>query len=314
MAFSVREVQQADYIWFRAGAGGGCCRRLKKDYIEHLKTLGKTGAGLAPEDVTPGSSIANLVDACSDKQHIIQVAKNKFRVKALSSIFLPSGILLDDGQNIPESTKKNLGGAKSFIDDSAVKQLERGASLPGTFGAFLGCSIAAEGIYPALIGSDIGCGIALYCLSSARARFKPKKLASLLQGLDEPWSGSVSDWLSQYGIDRTSDFDIGSLGTVGSGNHFAEICTPEKVIEDSTRISLDIQEGALYLLGSRGLELASSTKKQPTIQLETLIYDQILPIFWNILPITTTLSNGPLLIVIWWLTVSKSVFRGPQIR
>lgn len=89
----------------------------------------------------------------------------------------------------------------------------------------------------------------MYRLSSARARFKPKKLASLLQGLDEAWSGSVSDWLAQYGIDRTSDFDRDSLGTVGSGNHFAEICTPERIIDDSIGSSLNIQEGALYLLG-----------------------------------------------------------------
>ncbi|KAF8200151.1 hypothetical protein BJ912DRAFT_948114 [Pholiota molesta] len=37
-------------------------RRLKSEYSKHLKELGSTGAGLSPEDVTPGSELANLVD------------------------------------------------------------------------------------------------------------------------------------------------------------------------------------------------------------------------------------------------------------
>ncbi|KIJ43160.1 hypothetical protein M422DRAFT_170247, partial [Sphaerobolus stellatus SS14] len=35
--------------------------RLKKTYSDHLKGLGKTGAGLVPENVTPGSEIANKI-------------------------------------------------------------------------------------------------------------------------------------------------------------------------------------------------------------------------------------------------------------
>ncbi|KAG5653130.1 hypothetical protein H0H81_002122 [Sphagnurus paluster] len=35
--------------------------RLKKEYTEHLKTLGVTGAGLDPKDIIPGSEIDNLV-------------------------------------------------------------------------------------------------------------------------------------------------------------------------------------------------------------------------------------------------------------
>lgn len=35
--------------------------RLKKEYIAHLKALGSTGAGLAPEDVSEGTPLANLI-------------------------------------------------------------------------------------------------------------------------------------------------------------------------------------------------------------------------------------------------------------
>ncbi|PPQ95101.1 hypothetical protein CVT25_011531 [Psilocybe cyanescens] len=41
--------------------------RLKKEYSEHVKALGQTGAGLAPEDVTEGSDLANLVESIIDK-------------------------------------------------------------------------------------------------------------------------------------------------------------------------------------------------------------------------------------------------------
>ncbi|KAF8965258.1 tRNA-splicing ligase [Flammula alnicola] len=151
-----------------------------------------------------------------------------------------------------------------------MKQLQRLATLPGVRLAVgmpdlhpgsrfpIGCAIAAEGIYPALIGSDVGCGIALYPLSSSasRARANPKKLASLLKGLDDPWSGSTAEWLAKYGIERSSDFDKDSLGTVGAGNHFAEICTPERIVDASAAASMNIAQDALYLLvhtGSRGL-------------------------------------------------------------
>ena len=113
----------------------------------------------------------------------------------------------------------------------------------------LGCAIASEGIYPALIGSDIGCGIALYLLSASGRTDNPRRLAPLLQGLDEPWSGSVSEWLTEAGITRTSEFDERSLGTVGLGNHFAEICTPERIVDPSVASRLKIEQGGIYLLG-----------------------------------------------------------------
>lgn len=88
----------------------------------------------------------------------------------------------------------------------------------------IGCAVAAEGIYPALIGSDVGCGISLYPLAPpSKSSPNPARLASLLRGLDDPWSGSMADWLAHYGINRHSEFDDRSLGTVGAGNHFCEV-------------------------------------------------------------------------------------------
>lgn len=116
----------------------------------------------------------------------------------------------------------------------------------------LGCAIVAAGIYPALIGSDVGCGIALYELSARpKSSLNPTKLASALRGLDDPWSGSVSQWLLNYGITRSSAFDTRSLGTVGAGNHFAELCSVERIVDETVAAQLGVLEGGLYLLGMK---------------------------------------------------------------
>jgi release factor H-coupled RctB family protein len=75
----------------------------------------------------------------------------------------------------------------------------------------------------------------------------------MLVGLDEPWSGSVTDWLANYGILNTSSFDQ-SLGTIGSGNHFAEICTVEKVMNEAATEMLGVKDNAVYLLGMSSLD------------------------------------------------------------
>ena len=66
----------------------------------------------------------------------------------------------------------------------------------------IGCAIVAEGIYPALIGSDIGCGIALYPLGRIPSHLTPEKLTSRLYScnLDGSWDGSPRDWLARYGV------------------------------------------------------------------------------------------------------------------
>jgi release factor H-coupled RctB family protein len=60
----------------------------------------------------------------------------------------------------------------------------------------------------------------------------------------------VSAWLSNYGITRVSEFDT-SLGTVGAGNHFAELCSVEKIVDEPAAEQLGVLAGGLYLLGMR---------------------------------------------------------------
>ncbi|KAF7338230.1 tRNA-splicing ligase RtcB [Mycena venus] len=255
---------------------------------------------------------------------ILREARNKFRTKALSSVFLPGGVFLAEGESFPElvsqvwvgkgepycgppgivhasasafDSELHLISGKSFLDDKAIEQLKNVGRLPGVVLAVglpdlhpgsrfpIGCAIAAEGIYPALIGSDVGCGIALYELSARpKSALNPAKLASALRGLDDPWSGSVSAWLSNYGITRVSEFDVGSLGTVGAGNHFAELCSVERIVDEAAAAQLGVLAGGLYLLvhtGSRGLGssiLSAETTNQsnPYIPLDSPHFQEYL--------------------------------------
>ncbi|KAG9088135.1 hypothetical protein FRC06_002219 [Ceratobasidium sp. 370] len=186
-----------------------------------------------------------------------------------------------------------------------MKQLKAVAELEGVEAAIgmpdlhpgnrfpIGCAIAAKGIYPALIGTDVGCGIALYHLASIPSRMVPAKIAGMLQGLDEPWSGDVRAWLTERGVDRESSFDALSLGTVGAGNHFAEICVVESIKNEGKCEELGVKLGEMYLLvhtGSRGLgksilEARSQSDSNPfypagTPELESYVAEHDYAVRW----------------------------------
>ncbi|QRW12807.1 tRNA-splicing ligase RtcB [Ceratobasidium sp. AG-Ba] len=227
---------------------------------------------------------------------ILVEARKKFRVKPLDRIYLKGGTefspnsvepLHEDvrevwvskgepfaGRSGPAPGSRRTGARvdviaeESYVDPEAVKQLKSVAELEGVRAAIgmpdlhpgnrfpIGCAVAARGIYPALIGTDIGCGIALYRLASIPSRMIPSKIADQLKGLDDPWDGDVRSWLAERGIDRTSNFDASSLGTVGAGNHFAEICIVESIKDEGKCQEIGVKAGDMYLLvhtGSRGL-------------------------------------------------------------
>ncbi|EJU02044.1 release factor H-coupled R [Dacryopinax primogenitus] len=247
---------------------------------------------------------ATVVTTIPSGAYLLTQARNKFRSKALSTVFRQGGVVLGLEDELPQDENKvwiskgeeyngppareqlrepgdvaevRTIASKSYVNDQAVKQLQQVAALPGVRVAVgmpdlhpgsrfpIGCALIADGVYPALIGSDIGCGIALYRLSALPSRLDPGKLAHRLVGLDEPWEGDVREWLRGYAVDRETEFDASSLGTVGGGNHFAEICRVEKVVYTQVAADLCISEDDIYLLvhsGSRGLGssiLASQT-------------------------------------------------------
>ncbi len=157
--------------------------------------------------------------------------------------------------------------SSSWLEGEALQQLERVASLPGMErvaaypdlhpgkGGPVGAAMLSEGIfYPYLVGADVGCGMALFATELTTAKAKPEKWSKKLSGLEEPWDGDAVAWLAQR--DATPEGFAPSLGTVGSGNHFAELLRVHQVVDEECFRQLGLEAKQLYLLvhsGSRGL-------------------------------------------------------------
>ncbi len=152
--------------------------------------------------------------------------------------------------------------SSSWIEGAAVRQLETVADIggvravagmpdlhPGKFGP-VGCAILADHIHPAFVGSDAGCGMALFALDVAVRRIRVDKAADRLRDVAKPYDGDIAGELAGRGL-APSDFDA-SLGTIGGGNHFCELQAVNEVFDASSGIDRD----RAYLLvhsGSRGL-------------------------------------------------------------
>jgi len=160
-----------------------------------------------------------------------------------------------------------IASPTTWIEGEALRQLDETARLPGMAeavgmpdlhpgkGSPVGAAFLSEGVVrPALVGSDIGCGMALWQTDLSVRKARPDKLAPRLEGLDEPWEGDVAAWLAEWGLDP-SPYDA-SLGTVGHGNHFAELQVVQEVRDPDAFAGLRLDKDNVLLLvhtGSRGL-------------------------------------------------------------
>jgi len=160
-----------------------------------------------------------------------------------------------------------FASAQSWIDGEAVRQLYATAKLPAVRravgfpdlhpgkGTPVGAAFVTEGeTYPHLIGGDIGCGMALFATDLVRPDAKLDRWAALRFDLEHPWEGSVGDFLAEGRLEST-EFDS-ALGTIGGGNHFAELQAVEKVLDadEFKKFGLGKQQLAVLVhSGSRGL-------------------------------------------------------------
>ncbi len=160
-----------------------------------------------------------------------------------------------------------VASPQNWIDSEALQQLRSTAALPGVRlavglpdlhpgrGHPVGAALLTDEIlYPQLVGNDVGCGMGLWQTDLKVQKFKQDKCFKRLNGLEEPWEGQTVDWLAQYGVESTeSDF---ALGTIGSGNHFAELQAWHEIHDPDTFSNLNLQKQTLTILvhsGSRGL-------------------------------------------------------------
>lgn len=155
----------------------------------------------------------------------------------------------------------------NWIEGKSIEQLNQTALLPGMVkavgmpdlhpgkGTPIGAAFATGGvIYPHLIGNDIGCGMALWRTGLHKTKLKLDQWTKRLSALeDRPPDGFAAD-VEEYNL-TPSIFDK-SLGTVGGGNHFAELQVVQTIVDTTAFESLALSRHALYILvhsGSRGL-------------------------------------------------------------
>jgi len=166
-----------------------------------------------------------------------------------------------------EPKVRMVASPKSWITGDAEAQLRRAAELPGVVAAVgmpdlhpgkgipVGAAILSDGVvHPELAGNDIGCGMSLWQTEMPRKKLKLDRWARKLKGLESPMEQSSADRLAAVGLEP-GPCDA-SLGTIGGGNHFAELQAVDAVEDDQTFRSLGLDESRLMLLvhsGSRGL-------------------------------------------------------------
>ena len=161
---------------------------------------------------------------------------------------------------------KHCFSSQTWIAPEAHPQLKKAAELPGMIyvaampdlhpgtGSPGGAAFVSQGlIHPKLIGGDIGCGMHL-CATSIEARTSTQRLASKLASIDGVWDGDLEPRLAQHGL--ASSAHDPALGTIGGGNHFAELQVLHEAVDRETVEGLGISKSQAVLLihsGSRGL-------------------------------------------------------------
>jgi release factor H-coupled RctB family protein len=168
---------------------------------------------------------------------------------------------------LTETNVRLFASAKGWIEGEALRQFYATSSLEGVRlavgfpdlhpgkGSPVGAAFVTEGlIYPYLIGGDIGCGMALFKTDLVRRDVKLDRWARLPFDLEHVWTDAIAEVVDKEELDST-EFDE-ALGTLGGGNHFAELQAVEEVVNTREFKKLGLGKQQLVVLvhsGSRGL-------------------------------------------------------------
>ena len=228
-------------------------------------------------------------------EELLKIATNKFRTKILTLLnedgYLFSNEMLKNELKIYCSLKKLDGkvylaiekknviikviSIDSYISEESVKQLQLLEKLEGVTHIYgmpdlhlgSGCPIGSvtitDGvIHPHLMGDDIGCGMSFVktgILLSDITKKKINKLAEIIR-LEGQYNNAIkSDDLVNFCngkyVTILNDY-AKHMGTIGAGNHFAELQVVEKIYDNDLAQKYDINTNEFYLTvhsGSRGL-------------------------------------------------------------
>lgn len=153
-----------------------------------------------------------------------------------------------------------ITSGKNWIEHTAIMQLKAISQLRGVVKAVglpdlhagkspIGVAVVTEGIiYPHIIGNDIGCGMGLFKTGVDMKKFKMDR-----------WITKLNHIRALADIETVNPYEEASpiydLGTIGSGNHFAEFQILEEVFDENEFNKFQIGKADLLLLihsGSRG--------------------------------------------------------------
>ena len=148
---------------------------------------------------------------------------------------------------------------KSWIESNAVEQLIKVANLEGVIRGVglpdlhagktpVGASfITKDIIYPHIIGNDIGCGMGIFSTSIKKNKFKLDKIIKKLESLDGIENINIEDFLEKIHLPFKE-----KLGTIGGGNHFAELQEIDEVYDSKELDSISMNKSIIYLLVHSG--------------------------------------------------------------
>jgi release factor H-coupled RctB family protein len=160
-----------------------------------------------------------------------------------------------------------IASAESWIEQAAIDQLHRTAALEGIdrvvglpdLHAGRGIAVGAAfwsrtRVFPHLVGNDIGCGMGLWASDTPVRKFRLDAADRKLRGLEAPWSGDHGAYLEEAGLPPSLMGE--ALGSIGGGNHFAELLAVDAVLDEAAFAALGVDRSAVQLMvhsGSRGL-------------------------------------------------------------
>ena len=172
-----------------------------------------------------------------------------------------------NSQSISNGLVSLVGLKATSCEGEVIKQLEAATKLPDIKrivglpdlhpgkGIAVGAAYVTESrVYPHLVGNDIGCGMALWKLDVAVRTLKIGRLEERIEGMEEEASSEELMALRVRGLEPSAC--DATLGTIGGGNHFAELQGIEEVCDERSAAALGIERGMAYLLvhsGSRRL-------------------------------------------------------------
>lgn len=153
---------------------------------------------------------------------------------------------------------------ENWMESNAVTQLKTISERDGMLqvvglpdlhmgkGGPVGAAFMADGLtlFHGLVGNDVGCGMALFATDLPSRKAKVDKWERKLRGLESPWEGDVAQWIQGQGLPM--DDHAPSMGTIGGGNHFAEVQSVHEVMNPGVFSALKLDAGMLAILVHSG--------------------------------------------------------------